>query len=151
MPENMTVYDLTLTDASGIPLTKLGKRLLTVVLPVPENLAGQKLSLITLDRNGQPEALPVERVSLNGTEAFRFQTNHLSLFGIYGLGEAEAGEELQEVDVTWADMSAGPQSAAQKPVPWAVYRLMAGGILLASGLFLLLTMGERKRRIPDKN
>ncbi|MDE7353008.1 MAG: leucine-rich repeat domain-containing protein [Acetatifactor sp.] len=146
MPENMTVYDLTLTDASGIPLTKLGKRLLTVVLPVPENLAGQKLSLITLDRNGQPEALAVERVSLNGTEAFQFKTDHLSLFGVYGLGQAEAGEELREVDVTWADMSAGPQGAAQRSVPWAVYRLLAGGILCASGLFLLLTMGEKRHQ-----
>lgn len=145
MPENMTVYDLILTDNTGIPLTKLGKRLLTVVLPVPENLAGQRLVLLALDRNGQPEALPVERVSLNGTEAFQFRTNHLSLFGVYGLGEADVQEELQEVDVTWADM-AGPQGAAEHVIPWALYRLMAGGILFASGLFLLLTAGVRKRR-----
>lgn len=154
-PSDMTVYDLTLTDSSGIPLTKLGNHTLTVVLPVPEQLKGQNLRLLTLDRNGQAEAVAVERVTVNGVESLRFQTNHLSLFGIYGVGEADANQELMEVSVEMKSLS-GRQctgttvfgiaigaDSSKRMVPPKVW---VGGALLATGVILALSGGKSGRR-----
>lgn len=89
LPENMIVYDLELTDESNIPLKKLGQQKLTVVLPVPESLAGQKLRLFALDGNGQLETWVVETVLVEEIEAFRFETDHLSMIGVCGVGIAQ--------------------------------------------------------------
>lgn len=83
IPEGMLLYDLELTDESNIPLKKLGKQTLSVVLPVPDALKGQELTLFTLDGNGQLEKLSVELVDVDGVEAFRFETNHPSVIGVY--------------------------------------------------------------------
>ena len=84
LPEDMVVYDLTLTDASGIPLTKLGGQVLSVTIPVPEALSGQELSLVTLDRNGQLERLSAERVTGEDGEMLRFGISQVATVGIYG-------------------------------------------------------------------
>lgn len=108
IPENMTVYDLRMTDSSDIPIIKLGHSGLTVVIPVPENLAGQELKMVTLDRNGQLEAIAVERVSLEGKEAFCFRTTFLSSFGVYGTGSAQP-EVLREINMNFGSMSSAPE------------------------------------------
>lgn len=82
MPEDMEIYSLILTDESGIPLKKLGKQSLSVILPLPDTLKGRNLMLFTLDGNGQLEKLEVEAVNVEGTEAFRFETNHPSVIGV---------------------------------------------------------------------
>ncbi len=89
VPEDLFCFELTLTDDSGIPLTKLGRQSLSVVLPIPETLLGQELRVFTLDRNGQLEELKADRVQIDGMEAIQFRTDYLSLFGICGAGEAE--------------------------------------------------------------
>lgn len=110
MPENMTVYDLQLTDSSEIPLTKLGRQILTVTLPVPTELSQEDVVVYTLDRNGQLEKPECERVSLDGVDAVRFQTTHLSLFGICGDGSGYRAEQAIEVSTTIQSMSKGPDS-----------------------------------------
>ena len=84
----MFCFELTLTDDSGIPLTKLGRQSLSVVLPIPETLLGQELRVFTLDRNGQLEELKADRVQIDGMEAIQFRTDYLSLFG-----SAEPGKQ----------------------------------------------------------
>lgn len=151
-PSDMAVYELTLTDSSEIPLTKLGTQTLTVILPVPEQLRGQNVRILTLDRNGQAEAVSAERVSLSGTEAVRFQVNHVSLLGIYGVGAADAQEELLEVSADIQRLSAAPQTAAawaatlpEEAVSLPHPKFWMGGVLLATGLILVLS-GLRLRK-----
>lgn len=84
--ESAVIYEVQLTDNSGIPLTKLGKQLLTVTLPVPETFIRENVVVYSLDRNGQLELLPCERTLLDGVDAVTFQTNHISLIGIFGAG-----------------------------------------------------------------
>lgn len=84
LPDGLLLYELELTDASGIPLKKLGQQVLHVVLPVPQSLAGRKLRLFTLDSNGQLESLPVETVTVDGVEAFSFEMNYVSVVGVWG-------------------------------------------------------------------
>ncbi|MCM1187806.1 MAG: leucine-rich repeat domain-containing protein [bacterium] len=97
MPDSTVIYELRFTDGSNIPITELGLRGLTVILPVPDSLVGQELGLVTTDRNGQLEALGVERVMLEGREAFRFRITNISTIGVYGRGTAQTGTELREV------------------------------------------------------
>ncbi len=150
MPADMVVYDLTLTDSSGVSLTKLGLQTLTVVLPVPEQLRGQNLKMLTLDRNGQAEAVAVERVSMDGVESVRFQVRHLSLFGLYGAGAADSSEGLMEVSVEVSSLSAAPETvpASAESVSPRRYlpKLCVGGALLLSGLIVIVTGGRRKSK-----
>lgn len=141
LPENMTVYDLQLTDNSGIPLTKLGHSGLNVVLPLPEALWGQELKMVTTDRNGQLEVLGVERVMLEGTECFRFRTTHLSLFAVYGAGPSDT--EIREVNVYRSSMGAGPGSTEEGVSPAALAKYLMGAAVLVLG-FVLSLKGVRR-------
>lgn len=89
IPDNILLYELELTDDSGIPLKKLGKQALCVVLPVPDALKGQSLTVFTLDGNGQLEKLEAESVDVNGVEALRFETKHPAVVGVCGSFPAE--------------------------------------------------------------
>lgn len=98
IPVGMLLYGLELTDESNIPLKRLGKQTLSVVLPVPDALKGQELTLFTLDGNGQLEKLVVEVVDADGVEAFRFETNHPSVIGVCGAGVADSPLKLDTIN-----------------------------------------------------
>lgn len=140
-PGDMVFYDMTLTDESGIPLEKLGSQALEAILPVPETLRGQELRLFTLDRNGQLEELDVGRVLADGVESFRFRTDHLSLFGLYGTGPA-GDEELLEMEENSEPLSAAPAGTVHKLTK---LRMPISVILTAGGIGLILASFRRKR------
>jgi len=88
-PESMMLYGLELTDDSGIPLTRLGQHVLTVTIPLSGALKGQEVKAVTIDRNGQLEAVAAKRCLLeNGEEALSIRTGDPSLLGIYGTGNS---------------------------------------------------------------
>ncbi|MCM1214330.1 MAG: leucine-rich repeat domain-containing protein [Lachnospiraceae bacterium] len=145
VPENMAAYDLTLIDSSAVPITKLGHQILTVVLPVPENLSGQRLQVLTLDRNGQPELLEAERGMMDGVESVRFQTNHLSPFGIYGLGADDTQAELQELSVELTSQSGGPGVGKSGSAAFAS-KMVVSGLALALGVLLIVAGTVRRSR-----
>lgn len=140
LPENMAVYELTLKDASGIPLEILGRQTLTVVLPVPEALKGQELKLLTLDGNGQLEIVGVERVLADGVESFLFRTGRISLFGLIGVGEAQ--EEIMELDMDMVSFSAPPQGTVS---PWVGVKLWAAGAVLTIGCLMVMPGKKAKK------
>lgn len=82
LPEGMIIYDLTLTDGSGIPLMKLGNRALDIEIPVPEGLRGRRLRIVTLDANGQLEAAEAEQVTLDGREVLCLRLDYVSMIGV---------------------------------------------------------------------
>ena len=82
LPEGMIIYDLTLTDGSGIPLMKLGNRALDIEIPVPEGLRGRRLRVVTLDANGQLEAAEAEQVTLDGREVLCLRLDYVSMIGV---------------------------------------------------------------------
>lgn len=174
LPENRVLYRMTLTDASGIPLTKLGTQALTVTFPVPEALRGQNLRLLALDRNGQVEAAAVESTAVNGVEVLRFQTNYLSQFAVYGIG---ADAAVLSEDVAMNHLSAGPddrmpedsalsggrqpegvKTLSEEQLPNTAETLsegntaqlggliFAGSVLAATGLILLTAAGIKKKQ-----
>lgn len=92
IPEDMVLYRLTLTDASGIPLVKLGSQALEVTIPVPEALQGKEVRMVTLDGNGQLERLDVERIMAEDVDSIRFRLNRVTMIGIYGAKDESAAE-----------------------------------------------------------
>ncbi len=151
IPEDMVVYEIVLTDASGIPLKKLGHQSLTVAIPVPDSLQDQNLKLLTLDRNGQPEALAVERVTMDGVDCFLFMTNNISMFGVYGTGEVVAEEDVMVLSVEMNSMSAAPRGSIEAEseiavgVPlWKRVNVLVGIAMLLTGVIIFLSGGKRK-------
>lgn len=144
VPENMAAYDLTLIDSSAVPITKLGRQTLTVILPLPEHLSGQKLQVLTLDRNGQPELLAAERVIMEGMESVRFRTNHLSPFGIYSLGMDDSQEGLQEISVELTSRSEGPARKGGSVA--AASKMVASGLALVLGILLIVAGTVQRNR-----
>ena len=88
----MEAYNITLTDSTGyIPITKFGKEELTITMPIPEGLNGNRYRVICLDDDGQLEE--VESVMKEGS--IRFTTTHLSDYAIYATGDEIASLSLQ--------------------------------------------------------
>ncbi len=143
LPEDLVLYDLLLYDESGIPLTKLGRRPLTVTLPVPEQFGGEGLEMITLDRNGQLENVEYIRLRVDGEDCVRFTTDHLSLFGLTGTGEDFDASGVIEETTVINSMSAAPGARGTKgweagmppSLKWslgACFFLMGGVLLIKS-------------------
>ena len=142
IPDNAVNYDTEFTDNSQIPLTKLGRQALTVILPVPETLAGQELRLFGLDRNGQLEEVGTERVSMDGRECLRFSITFISPFTLCPTGRY-ASQELIELNVDIEAMSAPPQDVGASHMILA--KVLVGSALLLTGAVMLFA-GWRKKK-----
>ncbi len=141
-PEGSLIYDMSLTDSSGIPLTKLGRQMLTVTLPLPDSLKGKELRLFCLDRNGQLEEKGLERVTADGVEGVRFSVNTVSRFALCPTGAAASGTPL-EISVDLESMAAPPRKTAA--VPGGMVKALLAGAVFLTGLALILS-GKRKAR-----
>lgn len=141
LPENTLVLELILSDNSGIPLTKLGTRQLTVTLPVPDSLKGEQAQVYTVDRNGQLEQISSQRILSGDVECIRFSVNQISSFGICGTGEALDDSEILEETVQSTSMS-GPEAGSDSALAFA--RFLVGGALLITGAILLFVRRKRE-------
>lgn len=138
LPDDIIVYDLTLTDSSNVPLTKLGKHTLTVSIQLPEELRHEGVRVITLDRNGQLEYVPSDRVLVENRESVRFETYHLSLFGIYGTGE-DVDEELLEETNDFQALSQGLDNGASSDASlWTPVKYSVAAVVFVWGVLLLV-------------
>ena len=83
-PSGLLGLDITLSDRAGdIPITKLGKQSATVQIPKPESIGTEGLHMVTLDDDGQLEAVPYQIVSLEDGDYIQFTAKHFSPYGIY--------------------------------------------------------------------
>ncbi len=89
VPDEAKIYELELVDNSRIPLVKLGKQILTVILPLPETSTGGGYRVIGLDRNGQLNVLNSQMIIYDGRESIRFETNQISQIAICPTGLLE--------------------------------------------------------------
>ncbi len=141
--EEGLLFDMVLTDSSGIPITKLGNQGLEVAFPLPEGFDGYELSLYTCDRNGQLEDLPVEIVDSPAGKYVRFVTFHLSPFALYKDGASD-GSQLITSDVVLRAASGGQiqgsyqgNSVRRWLVSRGVLRLIVCGLLVVTGIFFI--------------
>ena len=137
------IYDITLKDASGISIDKLGNQGLEIAIPIPEELTGDKLVVLTVDRNGQLEDIPVTVVSTNGKEFARFTTYHLSPFALYSTGAALSDSDIVTSEVTLRAASGGPavvdpdNSFMHWLVTRGLIRWIVFGLLVITGVFMI--------------
>lgn len=150
-PDDMLLYDLTLYDNSGIPISKLGRQKLTVTMPLSGNFAGEGVKVVTLDRNGQLELVESTRVEIEGMDYIRFRTGHLSAFGIFGDGNPlEKGDILQEISVSTSQNAAPLQDgfwtgSLKRSLGGHSYRFILGGGLLFIGMICIFKKGKNIR------
>ncbi len=147
LPDTMLVYDLQLTDNSGIPITKLGKRILSVTMPVPESMKEENVIVFALDRNGQLEKVTAERVKKDNVDSIRFETTHLSLFGLCGDGNVYNAEDVLEVSTTIQSMSQTPgneDTTVVRKEPLVYLKWGSGLVLLLLGSVFVLSREQKK-------
>ncbi len=83
-PSELLAYDISLYDHTGqIPITRLGKQYITVQIPKPAGLSTDSFHLVTLDGDGQLEAVEYQIVNLEDGDYIQFKTRHFSPYGIY--------------------------------------------------------------------
>ncbi|MBO5056457.1 MAG: leucine-rich repeat domain-containing protein [Lachnospiraceae bacterium] len=83
-PAGLLGFDITLYDSTGqIPITKLGKQYVTVQIPKPESVSTEGLHVVTLDSDGQLEAVEYRIVNLEDGDYIQFTAHHFSPYGIY--------------------------------------------------------------------
>lgn len=139
LPMDTLCYTLRLYEgSSGGAIVRLGKQALEITMPLPQQFQNQDLRLVTLDRNGQLEYLPV---ATDGQQ-IRFSTDYLSVYGIYGSGSLFAQGDVvdgQVVITGYGRRDASPNTGDPIHPKWVL-----GIGLLASGLAILLL--QRKKR-----
>ncbi len=155
---NGVYYDLELTDGSGITITRLGHAALTVAIPVPDAIgAGQRLTVMTVDRNGQLEELDSEVVNSDGARYIRFRTYHLSPFAVFGtgetLGEGEIIEAQNVLEYYGANVPKAEDmqeiTASENLKGWLYskrWRFLPAGMLVITGLILIFAKFGGKTR-----
>ncbi|MBQ8597087.1 MAG: leucine-rich repeat domain-containing protein, partial [Lachnospiraceae bacterium] len=83
-PTGLKAYDVSLYDETGtIPITRLGKQSMTVQVPMPSGTSESGLHVVTLDHDGQLEALEYRIVEMEDGKYLQFTTNHFSPVGVY--------------------------------------------------------------------
>ncbi len=143
-------YDIELTDKSGISITRLGHQGLTVAIPAPDGYISEKMTLLTVDRNGQLEEIKPNLVKTGEGQFITFTTYHLSTFGIF-----KTGEMLTDGDILTAEnvleAHAAPPEAKQNVeevfLNWLKaqrFRIIPAAALLITGFVLII---YKKRRI----
>lgn len=139
LPMDTLCYTLSLYEgSSGGRITRLGRQALEVTMPLPEQLQNKDLRLVTVDRNGQLEYLPV---AADG-EQIRFSTDYLSVYGIYGSGSLYAQGDVVDgraVITGYGRRDASPDTGDPVHPKWIL-----GTGLLALGLAMILL--QRKKR-----
>lgn len=83
-PSGLQGFDISLYDSAGqIPITKLGRQYVTVLIPKPSGAGADGLHVVSLDEDGQLVAVEHQVLELEDGEYIQFTTNHFSPYGIY--------------------------------------------------------------------
>ena len=91
MPK-MEGYSIKLTDVTGyIPITKFGKSELTITMPIPESVEGNRYRVVCLDEDGQLEEVD----SYTEDDSIRFTATHLSDYAVYATGNEAVSLSLE--------------------------------------------------------
>lgn len=143
LPMDTLCYTLRLYEGvSGVAVTRLGKQELEVILPLPERLQGQDLRLVTLDRNGQLEYLPV----VTDGQQIRFSTDYLSVYGIYGSSTLYAQGDVVDGQVVITGFGRKDESPDTGDLIHPKWILGIG--LLFAGAAILLYAHRNKAALP---
>lgn len=81
---SLQVYDMALYDGETmIPISRLGKQQMTVIVPKPKGILEEGLQVVCLDEDGQLEKVESRLVTVNGETCVQFTAEHFSAYGFY--------------------------------------------------------------------
>ncbi len=144
-PSNLSAYDISLYDASGsIPITKLGKQYATVQVPVPSGVATGNMHVVTLDADGQLEAVDYRVVDMEDGDYLQFTTSHFSPFGIYNYSSTNGQAVVTNGQAVITNLSGNKDNSPDTGDPIHPKWFLAFG-LLAGAVALFFYKGKAKK------
>jgi LPXTG-motif cell wall-anchored protein len=135
LPESAILYELNLSDQNGATISKLGRNMMLISIPVPTEFVDENIGVLTTDANGQLESVLSQKKIIDGEERLLFATNHFSVFALYS---KSVSADSQNSMVLWGALDQTPDTGDDIHPKWFL-----GFGLLFMGTALLLS---RKRR-----
>jgi len=140
--ENCFIMDLSMYDPTDtIPITKLGKNLLTITMPVPPELLDDEICVISLDENGKPEITFCTWLEKDDKKYISFDVEHFSPYALYGA----SGELKDRISEKRSKASYGeglddtPDTGDYLDIRW----ILAVGLAALGGFMLLLGFSKK--------
>ncbi len=144
-PSNLTAYEISLYDASGIiPITRLGKQYATIQFKVPEGASPENLHVVTLDQDGQLEAVEHRIVQLEDGDYLQFVVSHFSPFGIYNYSEMYGQAYVSNGSAVITSLSGNKDNTPDTGDPIHPKWFLASG-LLAAAIAMFFYKGKSKK------
>ncbi|MCR4788591.1 MAG: leucine-rich repeat domain-containing protein [Lachnospiraceae bacterium] len=131
-PDNLVGFDVSLRDDSNsIDITKLGKQKVMVTLPLPKNIVTSNLHMVSLDSDGQLEAVDYSIVGEGDEKYITFECRHFSPYGLYNYGGSNGNVDKEGTRIKDDTPDTGDYSLSPK------WFLVIGSVAAAIALFLL--------------
>lgn len=148
-PVGLTAYDITLFDASGtVPITRLGRQYLDVQFKIPEGITmADNLHVVTLDQDGQLEAVEHRILQLEDGEYVQFTTSHFSPFGIYSYSGMNAQAVVTDGQAVFTSLSGNKDNTPDTGDDFIHPKWFMALGLFAGAVALFLYKGKSKKRI----
>ncbi|MCM1126797.1 MAG: leucine-rich repeat protein [Lachnospiraceae bacterium] len=144
-PANLTAYEISLYDASGtVPITRLGKQYITVQFQLPAGTSAENLHVVTLDQDGQMEAVEHRVLELEDGDYLQFVTSHFSPFGIYNYSGLSGQAYVTNGSAVITSLSGNKDDTPDTGDPIHPKWFLAAG-LLAMAVALFFYKGKTKK------
>lgn len=143
-PSDLLGFDISLYDSTGeIPITKLGKQYITIQIPKPDGISDDGLHLVTLDSDGQLEAVEFQIVNMEDGDYLQFTAKHFSPYGLYRYS-GYSGQGVVSNGQTFIGFSGNKDDTPDTGDPVHPKWIFAVGLLAASAA-LFFYKGKSKR------
>lgn len=116
LPKDAILYSLSLSDTSGVSITKLGKQTLSICLPIPEKWESARLRGVILDRNGQLEEVKVQKCEENNQYYALVELQFVSQLCLYSNGTLE--EEAMSLTTVFEQLSPPKMPKKEENLTW---------------------------------
>lgn len=144
-PANLTAYEITLYDASGtVPITRLGKQYATVQFRLPAGTSADNLHVVTLDQDGQMEAVEHRVLQLEDGDYLQFVTSHFSPFGVYNYSGLSGQAYVSNGSAVITSLSGNKDDTPDTGDPIHPKWFLTAG-LLAAAVALFFYKGKSKK------
>ncbi len=154
LPRNLCAYEISMTEeATGVPITGLGKMSVEVKVPMPDGIGEENLHVVCLDADGQLEEAESRVISADGIDAITFTARHFSPYGIYnyssGNGVVADVKEGQAVFASLGNKDDSPDTGDYSIHP--KWFLSAGMVFVAMAMFFYRGNKGGRRRKAGQN
>lgn len=144
-PANLTAYEIVLYDASGtVPITRLGKQHATIQFRLPTGTSADNLHVVTLDQDGQMEAVEHRVLQLEDGDYIQFETSHFSPFGVYNYSGLNGQAYVTNGSAVITSLSGNKDDTPDTGDPIHPKWFLTAG-LLAAAVALFFYKGKAKK------